>query len=441
MLGNRVTVYTDHKNLTHDETKHTCNRVLRQRLVLEEYGCTLKYIEGDKNVVADTLSRLDFETNPERVGESYLMKYTYDDKIKVPVDLRFIAEQQQKDKEFIAAKDKYPERFKEAVLHENFKVQLYRKDVESKNWLIYVPEKMSNDLIDRFHMNHIHPGESRLTETIRQNFYVQSLDKKVKQYVKTCKECQEAKVTAVQPVGKLPVRSERSGTPFEYVRIDCCGPWQIDVHCKKPRKVLKKEIHAATMIDDATTWPEIIQLEGKSVYHLAKKFDAQWPCRYPRPKTVVVDNGSEFVRREFQELLSRYGIKYEPTTVLNPRSNGIKERMHLTMADMLRKMTFKVADAKEGTWQTKVDAALQAIAWALRATVSAGTKYSPAKMALGREMILNQEIRVNWEAIRNYRENKALIDNNRETDKRRDHVYETGAKCWIVKNKFEHDRK
>ena len=88
LLGNRVTVYTDHTNLTHDETKHTCDRVLRQRLLLEEYGCTLKYIKGDKNVVADTLSRLDFDEGPKGIRESHLMKYVYNDKVKVPVDLR-----------------------------------------------------------------------------------------------------------------------------------------------------------------------------------------------------------------------------------------------------------------------------------------------------------------------------------------------------------------
>ena len=199
--------------------------------MLKEYGCRLKYIEGDKNVVTDTLSRLDFEASPENVYKSHLMKYTYNDKIKVPVDLHFIVEQQQKDKEFSAAKEKYPERFKNAVLGNDVEIQLYRKDVESKNWLIYVLEEMSNDLIDWFHMNLLHPGESRLAETIRQKFYLRSIDKIVKQYVKTCKECQEAKVTAVQPVGKLPIRSERSRTPFKNVRIDCCGPWQIDVHC------------------------------------------------------------------------------------------------------------------------------------------------------------------------------------------------------------------
>ena len=37
---------------------HAFDRVLRQRLLLEEYGAELQFIEGDKNVMADALSRL-----------------------------------------------------------------------------------------------------------------------------------------------------------------------------------------------------------------------------------------------------------------------------------------------------------------------------------------------------------------------------------------------
>ena len=48
LLGNRITIHTDHKNLMYLDTKHTCDRVLRQRLLLEEYGCEIKYIEGKK---------------------------------------------------------------------------------------------------------------------------------------------------------------------------------------------------------------------------------------------------------------------------------------------------------------------------------------------------------------------------------------------------------
>ena len=57
LLGQRVKVYTDHKNLTF--TNFNTERVLRWRMILEEYGPELIYLKGEHNIVADTLSRLD----------------------------------------------------------------------------------------------------------------------------------------------------------------------------------------------------------------------------------------------------------------------------------------------------------------------------------------------------------------------------------------------
>ena len=37
LLGHQIIVRTDHKNLTHPFSTHTSGRVLRQRLLLEEY--------------------------------------------------------------------------------------------------------------------------------------------------------------------------------------------------------------------------------------------------------------------------------------------------------------------------------------------------------------------------------------------------------------------
>ena len=62
LLGHEITVYTDHKNLTYKN--FNTDRVMRWRLILEEFGLTLKYIKGTDNVVADALSRLDKESNP-----------------------------------------------------------------------------------------------------------------------------------------------------------------------------------------------------------------------------------------------------------------------------------------------------------------------------------------------------------------------------------------
>ena len=56
LLGQEIIVYTDHKNLTYKV--FNTERVMRWRLICEEYGPILKYIKGDKNIIADALSRL-----------------------------------------------------------------------------------------------------------------------------------------------------------------------------------------------------------------------------------------------------------------------------------------------------------------------------------------------------------------------------------------------
>ena len=63
LLGNKVRIYTDHKNLTYTNTNYSSDRILRQRLVIEDYGAELIYIKGCSNEVADALSRLPTENN------------------------------------------------------------------------------------------------------------------------------------------------------------------------------------------------------------------------------------------------------------------------------------------------------------------------------------------------------------------------------------------
>ena len=55
MLGHKLRIYTDHKTLT-------CNKlntdiVLRWGLILEEYGIDIEYIKGERNIIADAISR------------------------------------------------------------------------------------------------------------------------------------------------------------------------------------------------------------------------------------------------------------------------------------------------------------------------------------------------------------------------------------------------
>ena len=58
LYGHKIIVHTDHKNLCSTTAQHEGQRVMRQRLVMEEFGIEIKYIEGSKNNTADALSRL-----------------------------------------------------------------------------------------------------------------------------------------------------------------------------------------------------------------------------------------------------------------------------------------------------------------------------------------------------------------------------------------------
>ena len=208
-------------------------------------------------------------------------------------------------------------------------------------------------------------------------------------------------------------------TPWKTVHVDLIGPWKVSVTYEDGR-IKEHEIQALTCIDAATGFCEIIAISNKTSFYISMKFDSHYLCRYPRPKEVVYDQGSEF-KSEFTELLLSYGIKGIPTTVRNPAANAIIERTHLTMGDMLRTKEFNASN--NWTWHDELDSTLQSIAWALRSTVSAAIKRSPGQLAFNRDMIMHIQVKSNWNEIAEKRRKQVITDNIRENASRIDHNY------------------
>ena len=66
LLGQKINVCTNHKNLIHKD--HNDHRVIRWQLLLEEHGPEFICIKGVRNIAADAMSHL--ETAPSNVAEA-----------------------------------------------------------------------------------------------------------------------------------------------------------------------------------------------------------------------------------------------------------------------------------------------------------------------------------------------------------------------------------
>ena len=67
LWGQKVCVYTYHKNLQADALTMISDRIYCWRLVFEKYCPEIIYIKGNTNIVADTLSRLKYNCSTNNV--------------------------------------------------------------------------------------------------------------------------------------------------------------------------------------------------------------------------------------------------------------------------------------------------------------------------------------------------------------------------------------
>jgi hypothetical protein len=413
LFGHKIIVKTDHKNLTHQYSTHASDRVLRQRLLLEEYGAELQFIEGEQNVVADALSRLPTEEI-----------FTFDkaDDTDFPLNLATLASKQHTDDYLQLALQQHPENYVAK------KMEGHTVYVHTPTQTIYVPASLRAAILQWYHTSLQHPGIKRMQCTVKENFYWPGVDAAIETLVRACAICQQCKITAVKKYGKIPLPTHKSLAPWEQVHVDLIGPWDVRYNSTSvPGKSTIEKIQALTIMDKATGWPEFVAIRNKTSQTIALSFDSEWLCRYPRPAQVVYDNGGEFTGQEFQELLESYGIKPLATTVRNPRSNGIIERVHLTMGDMLRTMTFSGSD-----WFTDLQHTLDAVAWAVRTTVNPTIKHSPCHLAFSQDMIFRRAITVDWETINSNRQKMLAASNTKENKNRITKQYLPGDQVLII---------
>ena len=425
LMGHTIIVYTDHKNLTYKV--FNTERVMRWRLICEEFGATLHYIKGSHNIVADGLSRLQLEPSLKSEPDYTVLDepstrplhdaFSFEElpKDAFPLRLNLIQYEQGKDKDLITKV-----RNSTSYSLHSFRGGGKERKLIVKDGKIVVPTKLQKRLVQWYHHILCHPGETRTEATIAQHFTWSKMREHIRKECSTCHTCQLTKKTK-KKYGHLPAK-EAESLPWEKLCVDMIGPYNIK---RKGKEDLV--LWCVTMIDPATSWFEIREVPGtKRADVVANIVEQAWLTRYPWPQEVIFDRGTEFMAEFSTMLVNDYGIKKKPITKRNPQANAIVERVHQTIGNMIR--TFQVQDLDESDPWAGI---LSAVAFAVRATVHTTTQATPMQLVFGRDAVLNIQFQANWKWIKDRKQQLIKQNNKRENSKRIPHQYRIGDEVLI----------
>jgi len=171
----------------------------------------------------------------------------------------------------------------------------YKQCIHHEQLIIYfkykivIPVELQSRLIEWYHEQLLHPGVSRLIESMKQHSHWKTMAKDISNFTKTCKECQIFKQQR-KHYGKL-LPKLHDIHPWNQVWLDLIGLWNINTSNNEAPVTLL----ALTIIDPATSWFVITPLPNKGSETVAIAFDQQLLCKYPHPLQCIHDNGTEFV--------------------------------------------------------------------------------------------------------------------------------------------------
>ena len=163
-----------------------------------------------------------------------------------------------------------------------------------------LPSNIIDRVITWYHEILCHPDIDRSYKHISQHIYFRGLEARICTIIQRC-SCQKDK-HMTRKYGHLPA-SLQEYEPWECVQTDLFGPWKF-----KDVNGIDRVIQAVSFIDVATRWPELHVYNSKISEDIFVIFDREWLNRYPSPRMVIYDNGSEFTAK-WEEMLESFGIK------------------------------------------------------------------------------------------------------------------------------------
>lgn len=211
-----------------------------------------------------------------------------------------------------------------------------------------------------------HAGINRMTNNIKKYYYWKGLDNDVKSYVSKCKHCQMNKFTN-KYVKEPMVITSTANSSFEIISLDLIGPLEIDSFNYK---------YALTLQCNLTKFVEAYPLERKDTETVAQTLVENFILRYGVPKSILTDQGTEFLSSVFTEICKLLNIKKLHSTAYHHETIGALENTHKNLGAFLRIQ----CSTNRQDWSSW----LPYWCFAFNTSVHTETKYTPYELVFGK---------------------------------------------------------
>ena len=381
IFGNKFTLYTDHQPLTYIfNMKDPSSKLVRWRLSLEEYDYEIKYRKGAQNVVADGLSRINFNKieNVINSSDQTSMENNVDESsdnntahsadtddthfIKMSLNpINFYANQiilEVSEEETENVQQIFPrilrsnikkKRFDQTEILNIFRNHLDYKKVNgilcperiipaiqavyreyfcrNKTLKIVISQKLlkdvmsaeeQNSIIEETH-NRAHRGINENYMVLSQNYYFPRMKTKLRKFIALCSECRASKYD------RKPYKITLAETPQPKKPLDII---HVDIFISSPNTFL-------SAVDKFSRFGILIPIKSRSIPDvrggLIKLF-----AMFRQPKMIVSDNEPSLKSIEIRGFLEDLNIHSYYTPTNRSEVNGIVERFHSTIAEIFR---------------------------------------------------------------------------------------------------------
>ena len=340
--GRHFTIFSDHRPLIESFKSNNLqeNDPVAFR-ALQEIGMftrDVRHIEGEKNVFADFLSRIE----PAKLGDVHtsaldkLASLSADTMQLQTMDPKTLEVSQQSCKQVEnILNGKFPKNtsFQRVKFGESYLLC----EMSSSKPRPVVPEEMQPRLLKVFHSLG-HAGQKESVRRLASHYYWNNMKSQIKKYVKQCIPCQKVKPSRLPSphVGKFPVPDER----FSHVHVDLVGPLPESRGFK----------YILSIVDRTTRYVHGIPLPDPTAENCARAFLSQWLAHYGCPKIVTSDNGAAFVANLWQDMAKTLNYDVNFTALYSPMTNAMVERQHQSIKNSLKAALLEMGDAHQDKW-------------------------------------------------------------------------------------------